>query len=487
MARITGNSLKSKKIWLSLTLAVILGTAGFFIEKNATQLKKVSIIADGMQVCFTRVYQTFTGSLLTGTGQYTSSNFMNVTEECFVDTVTSLEDNIKNTISNNLKSLNTLASNVHWFHEKVLNGRNVNLIEKGDFVAEINQRFSKIENLKNEALDNIDSIRTEISSDISLLMIGLVIAGIFLPILLLFEILDRGVSRAKNKLLEKDAIKIINEDEIDYRKTETIVTSALENNDLNYCAHLFTNFCTDVFEGKISANGKNINLEERDFPPIMLPSSKVKKVTGKDAFKKREQSKTTISAAQPVKKEKAVADNISDSVTSSNLDNSLTNTLELLSSELLTNGIAVDVNISNKLNVEIRGESLEQIFFQLINNSIKFNSDSEKSIVFAAITDDNNTVISVTDNGQGFSSDFLATEAGLDQKSAKGVGLSICEALLNEFQGHLRFLNVKQDGRVVGARVEFSLRSIVANKNAQLVSLFKGKKKDFVKSIDTLM
>ena len=103
--------------FLTLTMSVsILGSwACFYWMTNG--LGKINLSLEGLNTCFSRVSQNYSGKMM-GTEQvYTTSNFYQMTEECFSD----LENVIKKSffLSNN-ESINndfkSLVKKTYWFH-----------------------------------------------------------------------------------------------------------------------------------------------------------------------------------------------------------------------------------------------------------------------------------------------------------------------------------------------------------------------------------
>jgi light-regulated signal transduction histidine kinase (bacteriophytochrome) len=103
----------------------------------------------------------------------------------------------------------------------------------------------------------------------------------------------------------------------------------------------------------------------------------------------------------------------------------------------------IEVNIPQKLpNIMGDKNRLEQLFVNLINNSIKFNDKSDMKIEIGFLDEDNFWKFYIKDNGKGieekyFNKIFVPFSKLEDDYKSAGIGLSIVEKIVNVYKGEV--------------------------------------------------
>lgn len=103
---------------------------------------------------------------------------------------------------------------------------------------------------------------------------------------------------------------------------------------------------------------------------------------------------------------------------------------------------------------------MKEVFINIIDNAIKFTSEGE--IVLRIEQDKDNAVVSISDTGEGIKEDEikLITQKffkGSSSHSQTGLGLSICEEIINAHEGSLMI----ESKYTKGTKVFFSLPKVV--------------------------
>lgn len=90
-------------------------------------------------------------------------------------------------------------------------------------------------------------------------------------------------------------------------------------------------------------------------------------------------------------------------------------------------------------------ELLIKLLYHLVDNSLKFNNSDKPEIRITVTEDAENWNISVSDNGVGIEKDYHGKIFGIFQKlhnhteySGSGIGLAICEKIVNKHDGSIR-------------------------------------------------
>ena len=148
--------------FFTLTLSVsILGSwACFYWMTNG--LGQVNLSLEGLNTCFSRVSQNYSGKMM-GTEQvYTSSNFYQMTEECFSD----LENVIKKSffLQNNapiMSDFKDLVKKSYWFHRDDLTVNDF-VDNEDDGTRALTNSYQEIESIYEQLQANISAARMEI-------------------------------------------------------------------------------------------------------------------------------------------------------------------------------------------------------------------------------------------------------------------------------------------------------------------------------------
>lgn len=107
--------------------------------------------------------------------------------------------------------------------------------------------------------------------------------------------------------------------------------------------------------------------------------------------------------------------------------------------------VAISMEINPDYFVTIQPTALQQIFRNLIDNSIKYN-ENDPIITITVTRNDKNMIITLVDNGIGISGHqftqiferfYTVDEARTKSKGGSGLGLSIVNMLVKEYKGNI--------------------------------------------------
>ena len=447
----------------------------YSIQENSGQIKRLTNFENGIQTCFTRVNQTYTANLLGDTAStYLTQNFQNLTEECLAEGILTVENSFQSNYAGTAKLLSNLASNVHWFHEDILapNGAR-NLAGKGQ-ARDVGSRFEKIETRKDEILDLTDAYKAQITQSQNLQKNFFYVSATLLVILMFAEYMSITRRRFSNGSREREAQdELLNNGGATSVKVGEIIRIALEQNNLVNCSKLFANYhALNILE-----KGKNRMSLESLIAPLGVNTNKV-------AFnieKMWEDDSIAIDVdASPALK-----------LNNMNLENISSIIIDLLAEKLFSQGVQLDVNISESLEIRARHEELEQALYHLfayaINSTLLVNG--EKSISIFAHKLGDVVVFDMVHSGRGFDDSMLKKRIGLDSEGAElDLDLQICQTLLEEIEAKIQLDNkLDQTGNVIGGRVKIVFKAaVIASESinqGRLVDLKVGSKKEILASM----
>tara|TARA_B100000029_G_scaffold1123_1_gene1288 strand:- start:708 stop:2078 length:1371 start_codon:yes stop_codon:yes gene_type:complete len=425
----------------------------FYSQFSSKEILKTSIVNEGLHTCFARVNQSFTAKFLGSSGSsYLTEPFMKATEECYGDVTYVLEENFKGMGNNIIKKAHNLSSNIHWLHR--------NLSKERSELSKLNisSRFQEIEGINDSLLDEIKIIQEKIESGVLwsnflFYPFVLIIFGAFF-----FEFFKSRKIVKKNNARELEANQEINKGEsLIVGKVENIILSALKSNNLNRCASLFSIYQSQIVDGKVSKF-------------LLSPSGE-------------EKDKNFIEEEQ---KDVAVKD------IGISADAVLSKVIDIHSSKIFTQGVKLDLNVEDNVNVQGDQESLEQIFYYLILNAVNSGDNSDNKKVSIKLKKLGGTVvIELTHSGKGFPKELILDQLGLEKldestlEKKLGIELTIVKTLIKESQGELSLENLKEsNGEVIGAKVRLALVGAKKEDSAELSNVKKGKKKEIKEYLD---
>ncbi len=140
------------------------------------------------------------------------------------------------------------------------------------------------------------------------------------------------------------------------------------------------------------------------------------------------------------------------------LNEPLGDAVEALTSVIEENGATIEAR--ELPTVAVEATLIRQLFQNLIGNAIKYRSDEPPHVVIAAEEQEDEWVISVSDNGIGIDPKYderifeiFQRLHGKSEYSGTGMGLSICKRIVERHNGHI-WLDVSHEK---GSRFCFSL------------------------------
>lgn len=418
------------------------------------RINQTYTLNDGVQTCFGRVGQSYTAKVIGDKlSPYLSSDFLKTTEDCFAEAL-SMNREKMGYLSNQVEEkLNTLAEDVHWYHEK-LNAQaasGLNPVPQNVIIANLGTRFQKLEQNRNSLIEMIEQNREVLTTRNSYATWAFFIIA---PFVLAFSGLRMWKEwGSENEQSSAEAIAAAS-------TAKATQAPIIQDN-------------SDVIASAIS---------DKIGPMVALASTKAEETQKKIDQLWEEFNKEDVKAdetAQNIQNDSAIK-----------LSDAFTNVMDVLSSKIFTTGFNVDFEFDENIRVLAKDEALEQIIYHVITNSINsYDFDKENKLLSVTSKKLGGTLLlSFIDRGRGFDKSFLKSlslgEQNID--NPQYLELMICRELVKEFKGLISFENIAgKNGNVLGAKVELVLRIdpsyIEETKQSKLINLVKGKKRDVMR------
>ena len=466
------NVLENKRSIAGLFLLAGLIFTTYSIQENSNQIKRLTNFESGIQTCFTRVNQTYTANLLGDKAStYLTQNFQNLTEECLAEGILTVENSLSKELASSAKLLSNLASNVHWFHEDILAPNGAKNLAGNGQARDVGSRFEKIETTKDEILESTNSFKTQITNSQNFQKNIFYISATLLVMLMIAEYMSITRRRFSNNAREKEAHdELLNNGGGASVKVGEIIRVALEQNDLVNCSKLFANFHAFA----ISEKGKNKMSLETLVTPMSTDINKavytIDKIWEDDSI--------GVSADT----------NAKNKLHNINLEQMSSTVVDLLAEKLFSQGVQLDMNIADNLEIRAGQEELEQALYHLFAYAINStqSTNGEKNISVYAHKLGDVVAFDLIHSGGGFEESTLKKRVGLENNGSElNLDLQICQSLLEEIQAKIQLDNkLDQNGNVIGGRVKIIFKAVIAateNVNqGRLVDLKVGSKKEIL-------
>lgn len=234
-------------------------TIAYMLSGVSSKYKLVSTIQNGIQICSTRVQQTYTAAVAGDMNStYMDSSFTSQTGECFAQ-VTDLMSEYGKFSSAIVKKFNTVSSNVHWFHESLRStGKGFSVTDQ-NFTKNIDEKFSQFEDASDAGAILIENHVERISSSLSNIKLSLgLVTAVFL-LTFVWEAVFRRVVLRRRKELEDEALSLLMLDhDENFDEIESVILNALDLNEMKHCSKLYSaqkqNFRREKRKSTISAN-----------------------------------------------------------------------------------------------------------------------------------------------------------------------------------------------------------------------------------------
>ena len=136
-----------------------------------------------------------------------------------------------------------------------------------------------------------------------------------------------------------------------------------------------------------------------------------------------------------------------------NLKEVVTNTLKVLSQQIESKDISIQVDIPENAIINYNPAYLESILYNLVSNAIRYSSTDKKSIVTISLfTDGENKILQIADNGIGIDLErngnkiFGMYKTFTNNKDSKGIGLFITKNQIEAMDGQIIVESVLNQG-----------------------------------------
>lgn len=145
------------------------------------------------------------------------------------------------------------------------------------------------------------------------------------------------------------------------------------------------------------------------------------------------------------------------------LGNLISKVLDIVTPELKSKNIQIQLQVDNHLTVKVKPAEIEQVILNLMNNAVQALANSgklQRRIAIEATKSGQLVRFSISDNGDGVSAEFkpqLFELLSTTRQSGMGLGLWLCKHIVTRYGGSIHY----EDAVGGGARFVFELPSAI--------------------------
>jgi signal transduction histidine kinase len=137
-----------------------------------------------------------------------------------------------------------------------------------------------------------------------------------------------------------------------------------------------------------------------------------------------------------------------------NINERLDAALELALLADHSKSITIDKNYCSMAFIRAKPEEVEQIFFNIISNSIQAMKEKGKLTLSSFHIENEKIIVKIQDTGEGVPKEFIARVfdpffTTKDQGQGTGLGLTVVYQLLIKYDGTIKFDSVQGEGTTV--------------------------------------
>ena len=446
-------SLAPSKIYLVCGLGLLMTLGSFWHHQvNQTSLDRMSVLNQGVSTCFNRVSQTFTAMMIKDIqSPYLNRGFMSLSDECLNETIKGINP-FRQNVGKGYETLNQLISEVHWFHEKILKihtpmvaNTNPNAAVATS-LAPIADRFGKMEEYKVNLMDEIDAtvaqLRNVQMNDEVLMGAGLIIFVLALSLLSLQEFNRIQLQRE----IEKEALNLLKAGQSNVgAMVDRRVSRALTTQGMVVTSQIFNDYHGELLE-RMSSKG-TLAQDEVETTEV---------VTDVEAASHEETVVTHKTSLKEV----------------------------LVSIQKIQPENSIQMSDVRDVQLAVPYESLEQMMNSAINQMATRRTDNKKIMVSNQIHSDR-SVITLFLAGSVFTASELEF-AGGDKNVAVDIDMNmvILKEMVLEAGANWHLENkTDRSGNITGMSIRLIANRVPKEARKNLVSVFKGKKKDLAREL----
>jgi len=436
----------------------LLTTLGAFwhLQTNQHQLDRMNVLGQGVNICFNRISQSFTALMIKDVNSaYLNRGFMGLSDECLNETIKGINP-FKQNVGKGYETLNKLISEVHWFHETVNRAHGPMMAGKKETsLNPVSEKYYQMEDLKASLIDEMDvtmaRLRDVQASDEVLMGTGLLIFVLSLSLLALQEFNRIQLRRE----IEAHALSLLRAGQSNTgAMVDRLVDRGLTSQGLLVTAQIFRDYHGELLE----------LISHRTTPE-----------------KKEEAANTSAAAPTP---EAVVSEKpempAAYSGPKSSLKEAMVSILNIHSKELINANEVRDVQLM------MENEVLEQIISSAVNKLIDRRTDKKKVMISNQVHADR-TLLNFYLAGSTFTAGELEFSQSENAAFADGIDMNmvLMKELMAETNCQWHVENkTDRDGNITGMGIRFTIGRVPKEpKSKNLVSVFKGKKKDLTREM----
>ncbi len=475
-------SFYQKKGAIGFASLLLLVSLSYWNLKTSSKLESLRSMANGLQTCFARVGQSFTAKIIGDVQSlYIDKNFVFETEECFAEENSLFESYFQKDNSALLKKMNSLNSDIHWFHQKIL--QNKTLTNEATDKSYLGERFSLAEDQVNRISDLIQEKLNAKNSLKSSLEFFLLVLFILTPTLFLIELWEILNKKKMLKMIDEKSFLEVGkgDDEFEHERVEGLIEQTFLIHEMKNSIKLFNRYQSHILNRGINRGLEPLKTEELNEGPAGL----IREL--EEIFEEDHTSERHLMAHDTLSKEEiddlwenAPEKEIVEEGT--NLEKLCESIMEIFKNRFFVKSISFSYVLPKNLKfVDFEKEVLEQVFYQLTLSCIRSCDSLEGKERYIRVN------ISGETNEQGKSFLIISFRDSGKLLEENSSDILIAKKLLEDYETEIALEVIKdQNDQIVRIEKKIMIpRNPEEKASVTVRDITKGKKRDLIREMES--
>ena len=449
-------------------VGIVLAASSFFtLRSQMFSYSHLATLLEGNGVCFSRVIQTFTARMIKeSSSEYLTPRFIDMTGECYGDLLDNFHRPFAN-ISNGGSQINRMASDVHWFHQRLkmkVIGPDGQLPNTSVLLQ---NQFGKLESLNGEVNKILENQKALTLKKFTFYTRILLVSLLFLFMAIIKYFVSEFSLGSFRRTLEKKVKEIKDKELMTFPfQVEKLISDVLKKHGYVGCAKIFARYHEGLLEGK--PEGFKIK-QAKTVNPISHTESSLPRAPQKTigATSIREKNKKEISIMER------------DQLQQIRLASLIEQVFLRLNQKIYGYGVYVDIEVSENLFIWAKPDAIFQVIYDLLTTQLRevMKTAEKPNIMIQGRGIGGMIILNLAHNGAPYNKKLISNIKKKGQRNGLPPELLIAKELLKESGEKIQLINTvyplkkkrrEEEDKEILPQIRLSLKRAYKQKELQI-------------------